>query len=90
MEMNGQSSRQDEEVVEAWRQISSIVHRARHATLPSSTNDVLANDRGTSAEAYVFAACAGADAFHVGAVDVDRDRGRVSPVLMCWTSTGCA
>ena len=41
MEMNGQSSRQHEEVVEAWRQISSIVHTARHATLPSTTNELL-------------------------------------------------
>lgn len=41
MEMNGQSSRHDEEVVQAWREVSAAVHRARHTPMPSTTNELL-------------------------------------------------
>lgn len=41
MEMNGESSRHDEELVEGWRQVSSLVHRARHTPSPSASNELL-------------------------------------------------
>lgn len=41
MEMSGQSSRRDEELVEGWRQISATVHKLRHTPVPTSTNELL-------------------------------------------------
>src|SRR6266508_5879302 len=41
MEMDGQSSRHDEEVVEVWRQVSAHVHRLRHTPFPTAANELL-------------------------------------------------